>query len=101
MAALPIATVPRTPPTLSPSPICFISIVPVPPVELIVKSPKAVVAPILPAKSTAPDPEVMVKVLNPSTVELKETAPLLLAESVSIVIFSARVTGPVRVTTPD
>ena len=68
--------------------------------ELIVKSPKAVVAPILPAKSTAPDPDVIVKVLKPSTVELKETAPLLLVESVSIVVFPARVTGPVRVTAP-
>ena len=43
----------------------------------------------------------IVRVFAPSTVELKVTAPLLLVESVSIVVFPARVTGPVRVTTPD
>ena len=43
----------------------------------------------------------IVKVFAPSTVEVKVTAPLLLVESVSIVVFPARVTGPVRVTTPD
>ena len=61
-------------------------------------SPSAVVAPILPAKSTVPEPELIVKVFPPSTVEVKPTVPLL--ESVSIVVLPARVTGPVRVTSP-
>ena len=88
---LPIATVPIIPPALSASPICSISIVPVPDDELIATSPSAVVAPILPAKSTVPEPEVIVKVFDPSTVDVRLIGPLL--ESVSRVTLPARVTA--------
>ena len=100
VSALPMATAAAPAAVLVPTfPLKVIA--PVPAEELTVKSLKAVDAPIFPPNSTAPDPDVIVKVFPPSTVEVKVTAPLLLVESVSIVVFPARVTGPVSVTTPD
>ena len=56
----------------------------------------------MPAISTAPEPELMVKVSVPAfvafTVEVKLIAPL--PESVSMVVLPPRTTAPVRVTPP-
>ena len=58
----------------------------------------AAVPPIMPAISTAPAPDVIVKVFAPLIVEVKPTVPPL--DEVSIVVAPARLTAPVRVTLP-
>ena len=65
---------------------------------LIAVLPTAVVPPIIPAISTAPAPDVIVRVFAPSIVEVKPTSPPL--DEVSIVVLPARLTAPVRVTSP-
>ena len=99
---LPTVNVPEIPAAGSPSPISSRSIVPVPADALIAISPTAVLPPIMPAISTAPEPELMVKVSVPAfvafTVEVKLIAPL--PESVSMVVLPPRTTAPVRVTPP-
>ena len=74
---------------------------------LIAVAPKGSESPIIPAKSTAPDPELIVKVSASPPVAL--TFPLILippsrvllaAVSVSMVVFPTRDNGPVMVTVP-
>ena len=80
VSLLPIATVPTTPPRSSVSPICSMAIVPAPLSAFIDNPPRCSVSvpPIIPAISTAPPPDLMVRVplaLSASTVPSRLTAP--------------------------
>ena len=61
------------------------------------KAPIAVVPPILPLKVTTPVPALIVKLLNPSTVEPNETLRFVLV----IVVAATRVTAPPKLMSPD
>ena len=61
------------------------------------KVPIAVVPPMLPLKVTTPVPALIVKLLNPSTVEPNETLRFVLV----IVVAATKVTAPPKLMSPD
>ena len=93
VSVLPIVTVPITPPRASPSPICSIAIVPAPASAFIVNPPRCSVSvpPIIPAISTAPPPDLMVRALLESA---DSTVPPIVTAPPSLSLVSISLAAP-------